>query len=91
MASSIDASSATKLGQALERLLVSAEERRLGQQVTRRIAAKRQLGQHDQFGAGFVGTPPCVDDFVRVPVEVADGGVDLCDGNFHLPLGQVYR
>ena len=82
---------AAALGQALERLLVLPEERRLGQQVARRVAAQRQLGQHNQRRAGLVGTPPCVDDFVHVPVEVADGGVDLCDGNFHLPLGQVYR
>ena len=82
---------AAALGQALERLLVSAEERRLGQQVARRIAAHRQLGQDNQLRAGFVGTSPCIDDFVRVPVKVPDCCVDLCDSNFHLPLEQVYR
>ena len=27
--------------------------------------------------AGLVGAPPCIDDFVGVPIEIADGGVDL--------------
>ena len=58
------------------------------QQVARRITAQRQLGKHHQFGAGLVGTLPCLYDLFRVPLEIADGGIDLCDGNLHLPLGQ---
>ena len=64
---------AAALGQALESLLILAEERRLGQQVARRIAAHRQLGQHNQLRAGLVGAEPRVGDLVRVPAEVADG------------------
>ena len=67
----------TALGQARECRLVLPEERRLGQQVARRIAAQRQLRQHNQLCAGLVGAPPRIDDFVGVSVEIANGGVDL--------------
>ena len=86
-----DGRPAAALGQAIERLPVLAEERRLGQQVARRVAAQRQLRQQDQRRTGLVGALPHPGDHVGVPVEVADGGVDLCDGNLHSPLGQVYR
>ena len=58
------------------------------QQVSRRVAAERQLRKHDQIRPGLVGTLPSLGDLFRVAVEISDGGVDLSDSDFHLLLGQ---
>ena len=60
-----------------------ADERGAEQEVLRRIARDRELGEHDELGARVarLGDPP--DDAVAVAVEVADGRVDLSQGDLH--------
>ena len=64
-------------GELVERVGGRVEEAVLQQQVLGRVAGQRQLGEHDELGAGVAGALGPVGDLGRVAVEVADGGVRL--------------
>ena len=67
----------------LERALGSLQELGPQQKVFRRVAGHRQLGEEDDLGAGLLGVLHPTDDFLAVPVEVADRGVDLSQCEAH--------
>ena len=60
-----------------------ADERGAEQEVFRRIAGDRELGEDDEPGAGVAGLGDPRDDAVAVAVEVADGRVDLGERQPH--------
>ena len=47
------------------------------EQVLGRVAGDRELGEEDEVGAGLLRLAEPAEDPLAVPVEVADGGVDL--------------
>ncbi len=68
-----------------------ADERRAQQQVLGRVAGDRELGEEHEVGAGVACLAQVREDALRVAVEVADDGVDLCERESHLrfsPLDQ---
>ena len=60
-----------------------ADERGAEQEVLGRIARDRELGEDDELGAGGTRLGDPADDAVAVAVEVADGRVDLGQGDLH--------
>jgi hypothetical protein len=61
----------------VERPARRADEARPDQQILGRVAGDRELREEDEVGAGVLRLLDPRDDHVAVPVEVADGGVDL--------------
>ena len=57
------------------------DERGAQQEVLGRIAGDRQLGEHDEIGAGGLGGLVRLEDAVDVAVEVTDDDVDLGGGD----------
>jgi len=57
------------------------EEVLLEQQVLGRVAGNRQLGEHDELRALMAGARDVPLDLGHVPGDVADGGVDLGQGD----------
>ena len=74
---------ALQLPQALE---VRLDERVVLEQVHRGIAAQAQLGEHREIAAFLPGAPGEGEDLRAVAREVADGGVDLAEGDAHLGM-----
>ena len=66
-----------------QRVLAQFEEGGLAQQVESRRAAQRLLGEDDQIGMQGPGLVDRVDDLRGVAFDVADGVVQLGDGDFH--------
>ena len=56
---------------------VSGDEPRPQHEVLRRVAGDGQLGEGHEVAAGVLGPLVGRDDALQVPVEVADGGVEL--------------
>ena len=67
----------------LERALGSADEARPEQEILGRIAGDRELGEDDDVGARVLRRLEPPEDQGAVPVEVADGGVDLGERDAH--------
>jgi hypothetical protein len=67
----------------LERRGGRAHESWPEEQVLRRIARDRQLGEEDEVGAGGPGLGGAAEDPVAVAGEVADDGVDLGESEAH--------
>ena len=65
------------LGDLGERALRGADEARAQEQVLRRIAGDRELGEEDDVGARAPRLVETGEDPLAVPVEIADGRVDL--------------
>ena len=65
------------------RLRSRTDERGAEQEVLRRIAGDRELREHNEVGAGDARLSDPRDDAVTVAVEVADGRVDLSQGDLH--------
>ncbi len=70
-------------GDLLERLRGRADEPGPQEQILRRIARDRELGEEDQVGALVAGLGEAREDQVAVAVEVADDGVDLRERQSH--------
>ena len=64
----------------LQRLEVVIDETGAHEQVFRRVAGERELGEGDDVGALVAGLGDVVEDLVGVTFEVADSGVDLGEG-----------
>jgi hypothetical protein len=58
---------------------VALDERRLEEEVLRRVAGERQLGEGHQVDAEGAGARQRLEDAARVPLEVADRRVDLAE------------
>ncbi len=67
----------------LERALRVLYELGPEQEVFRRVAGHRELGEEDDLGAGLLGLLHPADDLLAVPLEVADRGVDLSQCEAH--------
>ncbi len=70
-------------GKLLEGLAGVREEVLLEQQVLGRVSGQRQLGEHDQLRAGLAGLTQACGDLLGVARDVADGGVQLAEGEAH--------
>ena len=70
-------------GQAFEMLLDALEEAFLLEQVARRVAGDGEFGEDDDVGARFSRAAGEGLDFAGVAVQVADGGIDLCERDLH--------
>jgi hypothetical protein len=57
------------------------DERRALDEVPGRVSADGQLGEEDEVGPGFLGAAPVRQDLRDVAGEVADGRIDLRDGD----------
>ena len=68
-------------GDPVERLEVVGDEARLQQQVLRRVAGDRQLGERHQVAAVGLGRLDRVDEALDVAVEIADHEVELRQGD----------
>ena len=68
------------LGQPVDGGARVAQEVLLEQQVLRRVAGDRQLGERDELCAGLLGAGDAVADRGFVAGEIADGGVELAQG-----------
>jgi len=68
-------------GDLLQLAEVVADEARLEEQVLGRVAGQEQLREGDQVGAGFTGTLGPLDDLATVSFEVANGRVELGEGD----------
>ena len=80
-------------GDLLERLARRMQKAGAEQQVLRRIAGHRELGEEDEVRAGRARLAEGVDDPVAVAAEVADDDVQLCEREPHRgfgPLRQVF-
>src|SRR5581483_7455056 len=76
-------------GDALERAARLADERRAEKQVLRGVARDAELREEDEVRAGVARLCEPAEDPLAVSVEVADGGVDLREGEPHAPIIQV--
>ena len=66
-------------------LTLAFDEAGLEQQVLGRVAGDRELGEDDELAAGVLGLADAVPVLFEVPVEVADGRVDLGERDPHAP------
>ncbi len=73
-------------GQRVERGARRLDERGTLEQVLGRIPAERQLGEDGQRGAARLGRSQGLQHQPAVPVEVADGGVDLRERDLHVAM-----
>ena len=64
-------------GEIAQALVRRAHEAGPQQQILRWVAGDGQLGEEDEVGAGALGLADRLQDPLAVPVQVADGGVDL--------------
>ena len=72
------------LGRELAQALVRrAHEAGPEQEVLRRVAGHGELGEEDEVGAGGLGLADRLQDPLAVPIQVADGGVDLREREPH--------
>ncbi len=62
---------------------VLIDERGTVEEVARRVAREAQLGEDDERGAELLGAADVLQDLVDVALDIPDGGVDLCGGDFH--------
>jgi hypothetical protein len=69
------------LGDALEGAQVVFDEPGAHEEVFRRVPGDRQLGERDDIGAQLAGAVAVLEDLLDVAIEVADGGVDLGEGD----------
>ena len=60
---------------------VARDEARLEQEVLRRIAREDELGEHRQVRARRLGLGQLSDDLLGIALEVADGDVQLAQGD----------
>ncbi len=70
-------------GEADEFLLVALGERWALDEVLRRVAADAEFGKDGEIGAAFLGFGGEFEDAGDVAVEIADGRVELGEGDFH--------
>src|SRR5690606_32212727 len=75
-------------GDVVERLPRILDERGLVEEVLRRVADEAELGEDGERGARAGRAPGVVEDALGVPGEVADGGVDLAEGDLHGARGR---
>jgi hypothetical protein len=68
-------------GNPVQRGQVVGNELRAEQQVLRRVSRQGELGKDDQIGSGLASGCYPMEDKSRVPVEIADGRINLgqCD------------
>ena len=66
--------------------LAAADEGGFFQQVTRRITANGKFGEKHHLCAGGMGPPRKIDDLFCITAEIANGWIDLSQGNFHIPV-----
>ena len=71
---------AGELAQGLRR---GTDEARPQQQVLRRVAGDRQLGEEDEVSPGGARLVQALEDLFAVAVEIADGRVDLGESESH--------
>jgi hypothetical protein len=71
-------------GDRVQRLVCRAHEPRPQQQVLGRVTGDGELREEDEVGLGAAGLLDRLEDSRAVAVEVADGGVDLCERDSHL-------
>ena len=67
----------------LQRALRRPDEAGAEQEVLRRVAGDRELGEEDEVGARVLGLGEATEDALAVAVEVADDGVDLGECESH--------
>ncbi len=73
-------------GQLADGLLIGAQEGGAFGEVLGGIAAEGQLGQQDQVGPALGGLADGVLGPAQIPLNVADGRVNLSERDFHAPL-----
>ena len=71
------------LGDLARRPRGGADERGAEQEILRRIAGDRELGEDDELGAGVACLGDPRDDAAAVAVEVTDSRVDLSQSDLH--------
>lgn len=71
------------LGDFLNRLLCSRQERGFFQQIRGRIAAHRHLRKYDQIGTLALTGQAYFDDLTDISEEISNGWIDLCQGELH--------
>src|SRR2546421_1800658 len=69
-----------KLVQDLERF---RNKTRLEDQVLWRITGDRELGRNDEFRAGRGETLVRLKDLLEIAVQIPNGGIELCETDFH--------
>ena len=72
-------------GEVIERLQAFRDELRLEDQVARRIAGEREFRGDDEVGTLFQAFAVGLEQALRIPGEVPDHSVDLCDAYLHAP------
>ena len=65
----------------LDRRVRCAHEAGPEQQVLRRIARHRELGEDDEVGPGLAGAIDVAKDLLAVAVDVADDHIQLCESD----------
>ena len=74
-------------GQALQRGARVGQEVLAQQEILGRIAGQCKLGKQHELGSCRDGLAPARADALRVALDVADGGVQLAEGQAHLSGG----
>ena len=75
----------------LERLLVGAEERRLEEEVLRRVAGEEELGEGHEIRVLLAGSVDALENLADVALEVTDGRVGLCQRQAQRPHATIVR
>ncbi len=68
-------------GHAAQRPQVALHERRFDEEILRRVAGEHQLGEESQISALVLGGGERADHLLDVAVEVADGRIELAQGD----------
>ncbi len=76
-------------GRLCKRLARRLQKAGAEQQVLRRIAGHRELGEEDEVRAGRSRLAERADDLVAVPAEVADDDIQLCERDPHRGFGPL--
>ena len=80
---------ADALRQILQRVVARRDEVVPQQQILGRIASDRQLGCDQDIGAESDGAGGAVENPGGVAGDVAEGAIDLCDGDAHAPYYSI--
>ena len=66
-----------------QHLEILRNEPRFEEEILRRITGNGQLGRKNEIGAGGRELIVSGEDFVEVTPQIADGGIDLGETDFH--------
>ena len=72
------------LRQRVDGLVAGGDKAVSQQQILGRIAADDQLGDHQQIGACLQGPLGRLLHQQGIPADISDGGIKLCQCNFHV-------